>query len=600
MASDGGSALARHRFMDGCALPAAWAGQPQWRILETCFGSGLNFLTAWRAWNDDARRPRILHFVAIAETPCTIDDILLSAQPWPTLQPLIRLLAAEWYGVLPGVHRMVFEQGHVLFTLCVGDTAKMLRQLDFHADSVFLDHPALHDGAGAVDPGALKTLARRCRRGTGIAAFAGSGGLGAALQRHGFAMQERDQPASPSALVCGQFAPAWQPRAGHAWEPVVPGDCIVVGAGLAGAAAAASLARRGWTVQVLDAGAAPASGASGLPAGLLVPHSSPDDNLLSRLSRDGVRATLQQSHALLQSGLDWEPGGVLEHRIAGAPGPRQPAGDAAAAWSRPATCEQIRLAGLAAGAAADWHEKAAWIRPAALVQAWLATPGVTSQNSVEVAALSRQGAIWHALDASGRLLAQAELVIVAAALASQELIDGLTLQAVRGQITWALHDSPLPLPPFPVNGDGSFIPSVPTALGPAWLCGASFDRSDAGLAPRAADQQANFDRLHRLLPALAAQLAPVFSSDKAQAWSGIRCASTDRRPLVGPVDEESPKGLWLSTAMGSRGLTFAALCGELIAARVHGEPLPLARNLARALYPARRKNRPPERADAGA
>ena len=111
--------------MDGCALPVAWADQPQWRILETCFGSGLNFLTAWSAWNDDARRPRILHFVAITETPCTIDDILLSAQPWPTLQPLIRLLACEWYGVLPGVHRMVFEQGHVLFTLCVGDTAKM-------------------------------------------------------------------------------------------------------------------------------------------------------------------------------------------------------------------------------------------------------------------------------------------------------------------------------------------------------------------------------------------------------------------------------------------------------------------------------------------
>jgi tRNA 5-methylaminomethyl-2-thiouridine biosynthesis bifunctional protein len=41
--------------------------------------------------------------------------------------------------------------------------------------------------------------------------------------------------------------------------------------------------------------------------------------------------------------------------------------------------------------------------------------------------------------------------------------------------------------------------------------------------------------------------------------------------------------------MGSRGLTFAALAAELIAARVHGEPLPLARKLAAALEPKRQR-----------
>jgi len=50
---------------------------------------------------------------------------------------------------------------------------------------------------------------------------------------------------------------------------------------------------------VLDVHDAPAGGASGLPAGVLVPHVSPDDSLLSRLSRCGVRATLQQAGELL-------------------------------------------------------------------------------------------------------------------------------------------------------------------------------------------------------------------------------------------------------------------------------------------------------------
>jgi tRNA 5-methylaminomethyl-2-thiouridine biosynthesis bifunctional protein len=35
--------------------------------------------------------------------------------------------------------------------------------------------------------------------------------------------------------------------------------------------------------------------------------------------------------------------------------------------------------------------------------------------------------------------------------------------------------------------------------------------------------------------------------------------------------------------MGSRGLSFAALCAELLAASLHGEPLPVDRRLAQAM-----------------
>lgn len=546
---------------------AAWAGQPQWRILDTRFGTGLGFLAAWRGWQDDPRRPRILHYVAIAGHAPPVADLPLPGQ---------------WYGLLPGVHRLVFEQGRVLLTLCIGDTEQMLRQQDFHADAV-----VLHDDAGIN----LKALARCCRRGTAIAVHGASQGLAPGLKRHGFQLHDQ----TPS-LLRGEFAPAWEPRGPQPKNPVVPGNCIVIGAGLAGAAAAASMARRGWTVQVLDAAAAPATGASGLPAGVLVPHSSPDDNLLSRLSRDGVRATLQQAQALLQSGEDFEAGGVLEHHVDGAAA-RPAASEASAVWNRPAAADQKALAGLAPAAPADWHEKAAWVRPARLVQAWLAQPGIELHCGPRVAKLARDGSGWQALDAHGGVLASGELVIVAAAVASQTLVAGLTLQPVRGQVTWALQEGTPQLPPFPVNGDGSFIPCVPTAQGPAWICGASFDRGDCDLAARDEDQQANLARLRRLLPGVSARLET--SPHQLQAWTGIRCASTDRRPLVGPVAAEGMEGLWLSTAMGSRGLTFAALAGELIAALVHAEPLPLGRNLARSLYPGRHKNRTATRASTG-
>jgi tRNA 5-methylaminomethyl-2-thiouridine biosynthesis bifunctional protein len=535
----------------------AAGGLPQWRILDTSFGDGQAFLTAWQAWKHDPQRPRILHYVAI-----TGDAPSVARLPDPQ----------AWYGLLPGVHRLVFEGGHVLLTLCIGETERMLRQLDFHADTMLLHgEQTIH----------LKALARCCRRGTSIEVEDPTGTLAPALQRHGFVLRAAEGPWSR-----GEFAPAWEPRGRQPKQAVVAGSCVVIGAGLAGAAAASSMARRGWRVQVLDAGSAPASGASGLPAGVLVPHSSPDDNLLSRLSRDGVRATLQQAQALLVAGDDFALSGALEHHLDGAPS-RPPLTEAGAVWNRPADTGRKRAAGLDDAVAADWHEKAAWIRPRRLVQAWLAQPGIEVESNAPVARLRRDGAGWQALTADGRVLAGGDVVIVAAAIDSGLLVDGLALQPVRGQVTWALHEGAMDLPPFPVNGDGSFIPSVSTAEGPAWVCGASFSRGDRDLAAREEDQRENMARLHRLLPRVATRLAET--APALQAWTGIRCASTDRRPLVGPVDAALRPGLWLSTAMGSRGLTFAALAGELIAAQVHGEPLPLARQLAAALDPKRQR-----------
>ncbi|MEG2977532.1 MAG: FAD-dependent cmnm(5)s(2)U34 oxidoreductase, partial [Comamonas sp.] len=65
----------------------------------------------------------------------------------------------------------------------------------------------------------------------------------------------------------------------------------------------------------------------------------------------------------------------------------------------------------------------------------------------------------------------------------------------------------------------------------------------------------------------------------------VRCAAYDRLPLAGPAGEAADDlpGLWVLTGLGSRGLTLSMLCGELLAARLHGEPLPLDAKLAQSL-----------------
>ena len=578
--ASGGLAQARHVFLQGCGLPAAWAGRARWRVLETGFGLGLNFLASWLAWLQDPQRPGMLHFASIEAFPVAADDLLRSAESEPGLLPLARELAARWQGLTPGFHRMTFAEGRVLLTLCVGDVAAMLREQAFRADAVFLDgfDPERNPEMWSLDT--LKGVTRLCGRGTTLATWSVAGQLRRDLQSCGWQLERRAGLPPKRECLAGRYDPSWEVKG---LEPEVEAgarDCIVIGGGLAGAAVAASLARRGWSVRVFDTAAGPATGASDLPAGLLAPHQSPDDNPLSRLSRAGVRITLQEAGARLADGLEWRRTGALEWR-GDDRRPLPALGEPLAVWSREASAAQKQAAGIAPDQPAWWHENAAWIEPAALVRAWLRTPGVRFCGGRKVARLAREGEGWRLEDAAGATMAQASLVVVAAAHESAPLLEQrLQLNPVRGQVTWGPHaDDAAQLPPFPVNGNGHFLPRVPLLERDAWITGSTYGRGDADETLRREDDAANLERVRQMLPKAAQAVEGAMQRRETRSWSGVRCASTDRRPLAGELEP----GLWVSTAMGSRGLTFAALCGEWIAARLHREPLPVENRLAQAI-----------------
>jgi len=380
--------------------------------------------------------------------------------------------------------------------------------------------------------------------------------------------------------------------------------------------------------------------------------------VLSRLSRSGVRATLQQVQAGLQGGEGWARTGVLERSLGDAPrrppadwltdadaGATSPFAAACRDWLTPADAAQLALCQLDASTPALWHARAAWIKPAALVGAWLNTPGVQFQAGSQVARLVRNSVgyggdearrAWQLQDDDGRTLATAELVVLAAGWASASLavtadladqpdVSGvavadvsssqqffspavarapcpLALQSVRGQVLCGVHeaaDFASTLPPFPVNGMGSLIPKVPLpgepgdALKFGWLCGATYERASADDSVRPEDDDTNKMQLRALLPRLANVLLGKSEGPAAstQAWAGVRCTTPTHLPSLGPLHrqtdagEQEIGGVWVCTGMGSRGLTFSALCAELLAARIHGEPLPVEDRLARAMLP---------------
>jgi tRNA 5-methylaminomethyl-2-thiouridine biosynthesis bifunctional protein len=596
-----------------------WQAQSAWRIIDTDFGNGIQFFEAWFTWQQDPHRPRMLHYVALCEVACNVADLEFVGRSIPELSELTSALAVYWWGLLPGFHRFSLDQGRVLLTLCVGPILPMLKAQQFEADKLVFHQPATH---GSELPWLLKALARCCRRGTVVHLVprplwdkaARDVVLAQALVRTGFNL------ASPSASelsVCHadqlwRFDPPWQiKKSRHAALSLhLPADrCVVIGAGLAGASVAAALARRGWQVQVLDQANTPAAGASGLPVGLVVPQVSRDDCVLSRLSRAGARLMLQQASEMLVKGKDWGPSGVLERQIDGEPQlpPQWPADGLT--WSQEMPDADMSNANCSVGPGL-WHPHGAWIKPAELVKAWLAQSGITFQGGVQVAALRQRNGGWDVLDDTGECITSVNQVVLANASGAFELLSELQqtnntvkglrsnlfeTQAMRGLLTWA-GDSGADqatethgFPAFPVNGSGSLIPAIPVAQGTAWFMGSSYQDATETERSDVDNHAINLAHLRQLLPEVANRLGPAFESDGVNAWKGVRCVTVDRLPVVGSLQVNGQAGLWICAGMGSRGLSFSALCAELLAARMSAEPLPVEAKLADALSGMRGK-----------
>lgn len=358
----------------------------------------------------------------------------------------------------------------------------------------------------------------------------------------------------------------------------------VIGAGVAGAAVAHALAARGHTVVVIDSAASPASGASGNHAGVFRPLPALDDSRLARLLRAGFLQGRRQFPALPGARFGWT--GVLHiaRDAKHADTQRRVATEHALP---PEFCRYVEreaasaLAGWPVEQGGWWFAQGGWINPPSLCRALLAD--IDCRFGQSVARLERANERWHLRDASGALILAADAVVLANGIGAAALAPehALPIRAGRGLVS---HVPEAATPPFDIvaTRTGYVTPAVDGMR----CAGATLAADDLDPTPRLADHIENLQRLDMALPGFGQGLDPATLAGRV----GFRPMSPDRLPIVGPLAINDD--LWIINGYGARGLVFAAICAELLASQIDGEPLPLERDLVAAVAPQRFARKP--------
>ncbi len=609
---------ARQVFLAGAGLPARWQGRRRFVVLETGFGLGNNFLASWDGWQRDPMRCERLHYLAIERHPPRRAD-LQRAHRLSLLPMLSTQLLLAWPALTANVHTLSFEGGRVTLLLALGDVAALLPALRASVDAFFLDGFAPPRNPEMWQPRVLKALGRMAAPAATLVSWTAAPEVRAGLATAGFQAQpepDTDDDKCKPLVASHQLRSRGLAQPMTARGPAAAADriAVVVGAGLAGAAAARALALQGFEVTVLESLAEPALQASGNPAGLFHGTVHADDGSHARLYRAAALFAAPIYSAALAAGVPGEQRGLLRlelraDALAAMQALIQRRGWPAEYVQALSAAEASARAGVPLSSPAWFYPGGGWISPRAWVHHALSTPGVQLQSNCNVTALQRSSSGWQALGAHHKVLAQGRVLVLANAQSCARLLQQLghpasPLDHTRGQVTQLQVATAGPRLKLPLAGDGYALtlPAERASEGAAdWLCGATSAAGEpvGDTLPDItdADHQHNLMRLQRLT-GQAAGLQAMPLRGRA-AW---RLNTADRLPMAGAMAEPHwpsgqrqdqlrllPRepGLFVLTALGARGLTLAPLLGQLIASQADGAPWPLEQDLADAVDPAR-------------
>ncbi len=597
--TESGLAESQHVFLQHNHLAERWASLAagQFTIAETGFGTGLNFLCAWDLWAKTAPRNARLHFISVEKYPLNQHDMKLALALWPSLAPFSQQLLDCYSHLSSGMHRLVFEHGHITLTLMVGDASSMLSQLHASVDAWFLDGFAPSKNPDMWQTALFRQLARLSHNQTTFSTFTSAGMVKRGLMEAGFDVEKVSGFGQKREMLCGRYTTGENPATNTVSR------AIVIGAGIAGCSSSHAMAARGWQVTLIERHTSIAAEASGNPVAVIYPRLAMQETVMSQLSLAGFLYCNRLIDNLGLTPDTFAHCGLLQlafdtrelDRCKAVSNRGFPTDFVR--WVD--SDEASRIAGIDISKDALHFPHAGWVKPKALCEALIHhSPDIQLKLATEAIRIEKSNGIWQVWDGE-KLIDEAPVLIIATANQSLQFNQTahLPLQPVRGQVSLVPASPTSRKLRTVICTDGYISPEIDGHH----CLGATFSPDDTSLEVRAEDHQANMTMLKKMSPELQQSLMAENLQDRA----ALRVATPDYLPLVGAIMDADaliqnpPKhynqlpalpyleGLYINTGHGSKGMTQAPVCAELLASAICGDPLPLSSKVVSALDPNR-------------
>lgn len=588
-------------FLQQNGLPERWLQHPAafFHIIETGFGTGLNFLLAWHNFRQavaaaPTMRCQRLYFSSFEKYPIAKADLEIALKQWPSLAPLAAELLTQYPPALPGCHRLQLDGGRIILDLWLGDVHDSMPQLppQNQADAWFLDGFAPSKNPQMWQPELFSQMARLSKPGCTVATFTSAGLVRRGLAEVGFQVKKIKGYGRKREMCVGTFAGAETAPAIAPAKSATVTDICIAGGGLASICLALALMSRGRKVHLLCKDPDIACGASHNRQGALYPQLQSTFSAVSALHAHAFGFARRFYQRLHNQCFEFPHDfcGVLTLACSDQLAVRQQK-----ICQQPVFTDTVlqsltqqqasETAGLTLPFPGLFFPEGGWIAPQLFCQAALSylkqQPGFTVQFDCELhdADVDDQSGLWQLQTSRGDLQSTELCLATGAALTKLPATAHLPVNLIRGQVSH-VHCEEMASLKTVICHQGYITPAAAALTGQSEHCvGATFDRSRQQAIELEEDNWANLALVNKVLH----QPAWFNEAFVTSAKAGIRATIPDHLPLAGKLQSH----IWLLGGLGARGLLFAPLLAEHLAAALCDEPSPIPQELSKLVSPIR-------------
>ncbi len=205
--SENGLLETEHVFIQGNALNSRWQAlaDDTFTIIETGFGTGLNFLCVCRHWLEYAPANAVLNFISVEKYPLSLQDMQTALAHWHSLHTVADALIANYANLLETGKITLFD-GRIQLQVMFGDASACLGNTDTQADAWFLDGFAPSKNPDMWQPALFEHMTRLSHLHTTFATFTSAGVVRRGLAAAGFTVIKKPGYGRKREMISGYFS----------------------------------------------------------------------------------------------------------------------------------------------------------------------------------------------------------------------------------------------------------------------------------------------------------------------------------------------------------------------------------------------------------